>query len=170
MDGAPTGHLVYALNGVLYAVPFDLDTRQVTGGAVPLVEGVGDAANVSGDAHFSVAANGSLAQTFVWVDRAGRVTPVPGRPRPYQEFNLSPDGRWLAYESSESGIDGHCRDHDTGVHAWRDDVPVPDGQRYRSRCRKREVPLADTPWHRTGSASCSRKSWPARWRTPLRSR
>ncbi len=37
---APTGHLVYGLNGVLLAVPFDLATREVTGGAVSLVQGV----------------------------------------------------------------------------------------------------------------------------------
>ena len=37
----PTGHLVYGLDGALLAVPFDLATRQVTGGAVPLVDGVG---------------------------------------------------------------------------------------------------------------------------------
>ena len=36
----PTGHLVYLLNNVLFAVPFDVDSRQVTGGPVPLVEGV----------------------------------------------------------------------------------------------------------------------------------
>ncbi len=36
----PTGHLAYELNNVLLAVPFDVDSRQVTGGPVPLVEGV----------------------------------------------------------------------------------------------------------------------------------
>ena len=35
----PTGHLVYGLNGVLLAVPFDVDSRRVAGGPVPLVEG-----------------------------------------------------------------------------------------------------------------------------------
>ena len=35
-----TGHLVYGLDGVLFAVPFDVDAREVTGGPVPLVEGV----------------------------------------------------------------------------------------------------------------------------------
>ena len=43
----PTGHLVYGLNGVLFAVPFDVSTRQVTGGPVPLVEGVRAAATVN---------------------------------------------------------------------------------------------------------------------------
>ena len=28
----PTGHLVYSLNNVLFAVPFDVDAREVTGG------------------------------------------------------------------------------------------------------------------------------------------
>ena len=36
----PTGHLVYALGGVLFAVPFDLRQLAVTGGPVPIVEGV----------------------------------------------------------------------------------------------------------------------------------
>ena len=36
----PTGHLVYGLNSVVLAVPFDLSARQVTGGPVALVEGV----------------------------------------------------------------------------------------------------------------------------------
>ena len=36
----PTGHLVYALGGVLFAVPFDLRRLAVTGGPVPIVEGV----------------------------------------------------------------------------------------------------------------------------------
>ena len=38
-----TGHLVYALNNVLFAVPFDVNARRVTGGPVPLVEGVASA-------------------------------------------------------------------------------------------------------------------------------
>ena len=36
----PTGHLVYALGGVVFAVPFDLRQLAVTGGPVPVVEGV----------------------------------------------------------------------------------------------------------------------------------
>ena len=36
----PTGHLVYALGGTVFAVPFDLRRLQVTGGPVPIVEGV----------------------------------------------------------------------------------------------------------------------------------
>ena len=37
----PTGHIVYAVAGTLFAVPFDLGKLAATGGAVPIVEGVG---------------------------------------------------------------------------------------------------------------------------------
>jgi serine/threonine-protein kinase len=36
----PTGHIVYAVGGTLFAVPFDLRRLEVTGVAVPVVEGV----------------------------------------------------------------------------------------------------------------------------------
>ena len=36
----PTGHLVYAVGNVLFAVAFDLDALAVKGGGVPLVQGV----------------------------------------------------------------------------------------------------------------------------------
>ena len=81
-----TGHLVYGLNGVLFAVPFDVASHEVTGGPVPLVEGVGGAVFNTGAVHFGVASNGSLVylppttggfqSSLVWVDRDGRSLPV----------------------------------------------------------------------------------------------
>ena len=57
----PTGHLVYALGGVLFAVPFDLRRLAVTGGPVPIVEGVRRSAQAPpAAAHFSVSSTGSL--------------------------------------------------------------------------------------------------------------
>ena len=35
-----TGHLIYALEDVLFALPFDLASLEVSGGPVPIVEGV----------------------------------------------------------------------------------------------------------------------------------
>src|SRR5204863_8938592 len=35
-----TGHLVYELGGVVFAVPFDVARLAVTGGPVPVIEGV----------------------------------------------------------------------------------------------------------------------------------
>ena len=36
----PTGHLVYAIGGIVFAVPMDVRRLEVTGGPVPIVEGV----------------------------------------------------------------------------------------------------------------------------------
>ena len=74
----PTGHLVYGLNGVLVAVPFDARARRVTGAAIPLVEDVMDADIRTGAMHFSLSNNGSLVYlrggsgerlTLAWMNR-----------------------------------------------------------------------------------------------------
>ena len=103
-----TGHLVYALNVVLFAVAFDRDARQVLGGPVPLVEGVRDT-NVTGAVHFSVARNGSLVYvrglagggtvvSLVWVGRDGDEERIPVPPRAYDRPRVSPDGTRVAVD------------------------------------------------------------------------
>ena len=96
-----TGHLVYALNGVVFAVAFDRDARQVLGGPVPLVEGVRGSLSATGAVHFSVARNGSLIyvpgggsgeRRLVWVDRRGEEEPLATRADNYVTLHLSPDG------------------------------------------------------------------------------
>ena len=110
----PTGHLVYVLNGVLLAVGFDLGARQVIGGSVPLVEGVGYStisAN-SGAAHCSLADNGSLVYvpgaagsgalvSLVWVSRTGQEEAIVAPPRGYRRPRVSPDGTRVAVEILE---------------------------------------------------------------------
>jgi len=103
---AATGHIVYGADGTLRAVPFDLDAVEVKGDPIPVLEGV--VTQARGDAHFSLAEDGTLVYvpgtgggvvgqlTFVWVDREGREEPVAAEPRAYQEFNLSPDGTKIA--------------------------------------------------------------------------
>ena len=106
-----TGHLVYALNGVLFAVAFDRDARQVLGGPVPLVEGVRDT-GVTGAAHFSVARNGSLVYvrglagggtvvSLVWVGRDGDEERLPAPPRAYDRPRVSPDGTRVAVDIAD---------------------------------------------------------------------
>ena len=100
-----TGHLVYALGESLFAVPFHLSQLAVTGGAVPVLEGVRRAA--SGAAHFALSRSGSLAyispdvaqedlRTLVWVDRQGVVEPVTTARRDYRMPRLSHGGDRLA--------------------------------------------------------------------------
>ena len=53
----PTGHIVYALGNNLFAVPFDLNTLEVTGGPVPVVEGV---LRAGGAPQYAVSDSGTL--------------------------------------------------------------------------------------------------------------
>jgi serine/threonine-protein kinase len=80
----PTGHLVYAFQNVLYAVAFDLDRTEVTGAAVPVIDGIERAFNPrtnSGAAFYDFSADGTLVfvpgiqgavgSGIAWVDAAG---------------------------------------------------------------------------------------------------
>jgi serine/threonine-protein kinase len=109
----PTGHLVYALGGVLFAVPFDLPRLAVTGGPVPIVEGVRRSSGTTGTAHFSVSSTGSLVfvpgpvstssapSDLALVDRNGAVQPLKLTPGPYEYPRLSPDGKRIAFGSDD---------------------------------------------------------------------
>jgi serine/threonine-protein kinase len=115
----PTGHLIYALQGTLLAVPFDLDALEVTGGAVPLVEEIARTdAEQTGAAHFSLSADGTLVyipdiagaigglrRTLVWVDRQGREEPLKAPVRAYRYPRLSPDGLRLALDIQDEQRD-----------------------------------------------------------------
>ncbi len=101
-----TGHLVYDLDGVVFAVAFDLDAREVRGGPVPLVEGVADTIG-TGSSQFSVARNGSLVYvpdtgggasgvSLAWVSRTGEETLTAAPPRAYGDVRVSPDGTRVA--------------------------------------------------------------------------
>ena len=109
----PTGHLVYVLGDGLFAVAFDLGSLTVSGGPVPLVQGLLEAAG-TGAGNFGVSEDGTLVYltgndeggqlSFVWVDREGREEPVAADPSLFQEFNLSPDGTRVAVRTV--GADG----------------------------------------------------------------
>ena len=109
----PTGHLVYAQGGVLFAVPFDLPRLAVTGGSVPVVEGVKRSPFSNGVAHFSVSSTGSLvfvpgpvstlsAQSdLALIDRNGTVQPLNLPPGPYEYPRLSRDGKRIAFGTDD---------------------------------------------------------------------
>jgi eukaryotic-like serine/threonine-protein kinase len=81
-----TGHIVYAWDGDLLAVPFDEERLEVTGKPTTVVSGVLMEA-WHGAAHFSIAENGTLAylpgpiltykSSPVWVDRSGNEELLP---------------------------------------------------------------------------------------------
>ena len=109
-----SGHLIYVLEGLLMAAPFDAKRLELIGPAVPVIEGV-MMARPGGLAlgHFSVSASGSLAylagpvrrsqQTLHWVDRRGNEESLNVEPRSFLFPKVSPDGTRLAVEIVESG-------------------------------------------------------------------
>ena len=104
---APTGHVVFARENSLWAVPFDLDRLEVTGSAVPILDGV--QVNDGGWAQFALTDNGSLAyrygrrseSTLVWVERQGGEEQLAVEPRRYSRPRISPDGSRLAIAVDE---------------------------------------------------------------------
>ncbi|MDA2935327.1 protein kinase, partial [Acidobacteria bacterium AH-259-D05] len=142
---APTGHLVYALQGTLLAVAFDLGRLEVTGGPVPMAEGVMDADTRTGAAHFSFSKLGSLVyvpggQQFrselVWVDRQGQAVPLIGDQVSFSNPRVSPDGRTVAVQVNRDGRDIWIYDAELGTRmrltvGGRSSDPVwtPDGER-----------------------------------------
>ena len=106
-----SGHLLYAREGSLLAVPFDVERREVTGPPSTVLEGVQMGAAFSAP-QFSLSAQGTMAfmsgrvssdyilgfppVALVWVDLAGREEAFSLEPDRYVEPRLSPDGLHLA--------------------------------------------------------------------------
>jgi serine/threonine-protein kinase len=102
-----SGHLIYAREGKLVAVPFDVKSLEITGQPFSVADGVFMSAN-TGMAAYAISGNGHLVyaagpeeratRVAVWVDKNGQRSPLPLPPRSYLHPRLSPDGRELAIE------------------------------------------------------------------------
>jgi Tol biopolymer transport system component len=116
-----TGHIVYAVGGVLLAAPFDVTMREMRGAGVPIVEGVlgtDSASGVGAAAQFAVANTGTLVyvpgsadvsggEDIAIVSRDGTVKPLNLQPRTYRHVRASPDGRRIAFtveDGNESNV------------------------------------------------------------------
>jgi serine/threonine-protein kinase len=102
-----SGHVVYARRDELFAVPFNLDRRQVSGQAVRLADAV--RVDRSEGAHYAVSDVGELVslpgspqqyeRRLVWAARDGRVEPLGAMAREYNGNTvISPDGRLAAVD------------------------------------------------------------------------
>ena len=107
-----TGHIVYAIDGTLRAVPFDLGQLEITGTAVPVLDPV--VTKDSGAADFALSRDGSLIyvsaatnlrRRLVWVDRMEREEPVSAPERAYAYPRISPDGSRVALQINDQEQD-----------------------------------------------------------------
>jgi serine/threonine-protein kinase len=110
----PTGHLAFLRHGTLFVVPFDVQSLEVRGDPVPIVQDVAQAAaawdsdDLTLAGQFAISPQGTLAyvssplpsypdRELVTVDRRGNVTPLGAPLAGYRNhLALSPDGTKLA--------------------------------------------------------------------------
>jgi len=99
----PSGHLVFAHEGRLFATPMDLSRLELTGPAKPVLEDV-DFSPISGGAQFDFTRSGTfiygksgVARNSVqWLDRSGKMRPLLAGPGGYAGIRFSPEGGRLA--------------------------------------------------------------------------
>ena len=151
LDGAsfaryvPTGHVVFARAGALFAAPFSLPTLEVTGPPVKVVTPL-RTEPAFGHAHFDISDTGTLVyiasgarrdnRTLLWVDVMGKSTPAVVSRRPFYEARVSPDGTRVAtvVEGATSEVWLHELGADKSMRltdGWDNVNPVwtPDGER-----------------------------------------
>lgn len=102
----PTGHLIFARNGSIMAVPFDAERGEVKGTPVAVISGVMTAPG-AGSAGFAVSReSGTLVYMpggpdetraeMIWIGLDGKIEPVGAPVMSYSSVALSPDGTRIA--------------------------------------------------------------------------
>jgi serine/threonine-protein kinase len=100
-----SGHLLFARDGRVFAVPFDLKRLEVTGAPAPALDAVKSSPN-SGVVNFMVSDTGSLVYLpenalasdgiLMWVDRTNQAKGLTAPTRAYGTPQISPDGQRVA--------------------------------------------------------------------------
>ncbi len=112
-----SGHLVFARDQTLFAIPFDLQTLRTTGLAVPVLDHLStlviDQQNDDGSAQYDIADNGTLLYRrsggplrtqLGWLDFATGATTPLGEAGEFRQPRISPNGRLLAVNESRGGV------------------------------------------------------------------
>jgi serine/threonine-protein kinase len=106
-----TGYLTFVSRGLLFAVPFDLQTLEVHGTPVPVLDDVGYSSSL-GYALMDFSKDGSLVyrsssgienRVVQWLDASGKTESLLAKPDAYTYPRLSPDGQRLAIVATDGG-------------------------------------------------------------------
>jgi serine/threonine-protein kinase len=110
---APTGHLVFARGGSLFAVKFDLGSRQVSGVPTSVLQGIGGD-RTTGAAHVTWSPDGTFAyvpgdlrggmRQLEWSDLTGARQSINLPPALYNDIRIAPDGLKVALADGSSGL------------------------------------------------------------------
>ena len=144
---SPSGHLLYAHDGKVFAVRFDLKRLETMGQPFLVLEGVlmsrdtgvanYDVSASSGDLVYIPGVEDKGERSLVWVDRNGHAEPLTLPPRPYLHPRICPDTRQLAIE-----IEGP--NHNFYVYDFAREVLSQNHHRWRKSLAGLVV-----GWHRT---------------------
>lgn len=102
----PTGHLVFAREGVLLAASFDVNRLELAGPPVVMLEHVRTEVN-NGAARYDIANDGTLVYApavsragwqLAWIGPHGVIERLPASPRAFTRPALSPDGKRIAVQ------------------------------------------------------------------------
>ena len=181
-----SGHLLFFRDRTLYAAPFDAGTLDVTGPAVPVIEGV-RSNSIAGGAQFDVSATGRLVYTagstqadtapIRWLDRSGKLTMMRSTPSNWSNPAVSPDGRLLAidiHDGTQSDIWIYDWERDTLSKRTFDNAddarPIwsPDGSRIAFTSTRGEKSAFNLYWQRadgTGDAERLTTNKNSQWPT-----
>ena len=140
----PSGHLVFARGGSLFAVAFDEERLEVRGTPKIVLQGVSTTV-ASGAAHFAVGEDGTLlyvagqprrgSSTPVWVARDGAVQPSAIPEAFHDQLSLASDGRRAAIVTVQG----------TGRDVW-----IADTERGTSTRFTFDSASADVAWSHDG--------------------
>ena len=141
----PTGHILYARDNDLFAVPFDTDTLELTGGSVSMVQGLFKIASIM--PQYAISNAGTLAyipyagmplSQLKWYSREGNQIGTFGAPANYGQFSRSFDEKRIVIEQrAETGYSLWVMDLNrdvmgkkitSGKYEDRDPVWSPDGR------------------------------------------
>jgi serine/threonine-protein kinase len=121
----PSGHILYARKGSLFAVPFDLGKLEITGPPAPFLERLVSATSLA-SAQYSFSNTGLIAYVagesqaskleIDWMDRAGKLQPLRSVPGDYVNPRISPDGKRVSLNVFEGGSS------DIWVYDWARDT------------------------------------------------
>jgi serine/threonine-protein kinase len=129
----PTGHLVFARQNALWAVPFDAARLEVTGTPTRIVDDL--QVNSGGLALYAVSNNGTLVyirgtsgaqRTLVSVDRQGRETTLAVTPKQYESVRVSWDGSRAVLDTNATEGDLWLWDNSRSIFARLTSRPARD--------------------------------------------
>jgi Tol biopolymer transport system component len=101
------GYIIYTQGNDIFAIGFNPDTLEKTGGSVPLVQDIlrglapqYDVSDSGALAYVPETSAAAIRHVLVWVDRNGKEQPIPAPPSDYGDAKLSPDGTKIAVSIS----------------------------------------------------------------------